>query len=243
MILPAVFRVVAGLLAVSSSAIALGPGPVNLGTAGNYAILAESGISTVPPSAITGDIAVCPAASTSITGFSLTLSSGGTYALSAQVTGKVFAANYAPPTPATCTTAVGDMVTAYNNAAALTPPNYTPASGNLGGLTLTGGIYKYSGAVTIPTSVTLSGSATDTWVFQVGTTLTQSGSTSVFLTGGALATNVFWQVPGAVIIGGDATFQGILLAGSAVTLDTGATLDGRILSQTAVALQKATVTP
>jgi len=135
------------------------------------------------------------------------------------------------------------------------------ALGNLGGLTLYGGIYKYSGAVSIPTSVTFSGSATDSkhdltgsiaymltffasaWVMQVGTTLTQAGATSVFLTGGALAKNIFWIVPGAVIIGPGATFQGILLAATAVTLQTGATLIGRILSQTAVALQKATVSP
>jgi hypothetical protein len=83
---------------------------------------------------------------------------------------------------------------------------------------------------------------TSAWVFQVGTTLTQASSTSVFLSGGALAQNIFWVVPGAVDIGEDATFQGILLADTSVTLETGATLNGRILSQTAVALQSATVT-
>jgi len=135
------------------------------------------------------------------------------------------------------------------------------ASGNLAGLTLPGGIYKYSGAVSIPSSVTLSGSATDSthdltgsitymltffasaWVMQVGTTLTQAGGTSVFLTGGALAKNIFWWVPGAIIIGPGATFEGILLADTSVTIETGATVNGRILSQTAVALQKATVSP
>jgi Ice-binding-like len=140
-------------------------------------------------------------------------------------------------------------------------PNIIMALGSLGGLTLTGGIYKYSGAVSILTSVTFSGSATDSkhdltgsitymltffasaWVMQVGSTLTQAGATSVFLTGGALATNIFWIVPGAVIIGPGATFRGILLTATSVTLQTGATLIGRILSQTAVALQKATVYP
>ena len=135
------------------------------------------------------------------------------------------------------------------------------ALGNLSGLTLTAGIYKYSGAVSIPASCTISGSATDSthdlagpltdmltfsffasaWVFQVGSTLTQAGSTSVFLSGGALASNVFWVVPGAVNIGGSATINGIVLAATSVTLQTGATLNGRILSQTAVALQSATV--
>jgi hypothetical protein len=64
----------------------------------------------------------------------------------------------------------------------------------------------------------------------------------VFLSGGAVASNIFWNVPGAVVIGAGATFQGILLAATSVTLDTGATLNGRILSQTAVVLQQATVT-
>jgi len=240
-----VFRVVASLLAIINGVIAIGPGPVALGTAGNFAILAKAGISTVPLSVIVGDIGVSPAAATSITGFSLTRVPAGTYSLSAQVVGKVYAADYTPPTPVQLTTAVGDMLTAYSNSgpAVLAPPNFTPVSGNLGGLTLTGGIYKFLGAVSIPTSFTISGSATDTWVFQVGpaSTLTQFKSTSVFLSGGARAENIFWQVPGAVLIGAGATFQGILLAATSVTLNTGATLNGRILSQTAVALQKAIV--
>jgi len=168
---------------------------------------------------------------------------GGTYSTSAQVTGKMYASDYNPTTPADLSTAVNDMVTAYTQSGPtiLTPANFTPLTGSMGGLTLTQGIYNYTGSVTIPTSVTISGSATDVWIFQVAGTLTQSASTSVFLSGGALATNIFWIVPGAVCIGTGATFNGIVLAATSVTLDTGATLNGRILSQTAVALQKATV--
>lgn len=219
------------------------PSLVNLGTAANYAILAESGISTVPSSAITGSIGVSPAAASALTGFALTLASGGDYSTSGQVSGKVYAANYANPTPTNLTTAVGDMQAAYTNAGptGLSSPNFSPTSGDLSGLTLPAGIYKYSGAVSMPASCTISGSATDTWVFQVGSTLTQAGSTSVFLSGGALASNVFWVVPGAVIIGGSATIHGIVLAATSVTLETGSTLYGRILSQTAVALQSATI--
>jgi len=240
----AIFRLLFGLIVISHTAIAVGPGPVALGTAGTFAILAKSGISTVPLSAITGNIGVSPAGSTSLTGFSLTLAPSGVFSTSAQVVGMVYAADYAPPTPAQLTTAVANMITAYDKSgpAVLKPPNFSPVSGNLGGLTLTGGIYLYSGAVTIPTSFTISGSSTDTWVFQVPTTLMQSGSTSVFLSGGALAKNVFWHVGGAVTIGPSATFQGIVLGATSVTVETSSTLNGRILSQTAVALQKATVT-
>jgi len=239
----AILRVVA-LLAISGSTIAVGPGDVNLGTAANYVILCEAGISTVPPSVITGNIGVSPASSTSLTGFNpITMGPGGTYSTCSQVTGDMYAANYNPPTPAILTQAVADMVTAYTQSGPtiLKPPNFSPTTGNLGGLTLTGGIYKYTGSVTIPSSVTISGSATDTWVFQVAGTLTQSASTSVFLSGGALAKNIFWHVPGAFTIGTGATFRGIVLGGTSCTLETGATLIGRLLCQTACALQKATV--
>ena len=137
--------------AISTSVIALGPGPIALGYAGNFTILAESGISTVPNSVIStlqhsslfipflinlsqssaGPIGVSPAAATSITGFGLILAPGGTYSTSTQVTGDVYAANYAAPTPAYLTQAIADMVTAYNACRNLKPPNYTPASGKL----------------------------------------------------------------------------------------------------------------
>src|ERR1700677_2786611 len=99
--------------------------PVNLGDAGNYVILSKSGISTVPTSAITGDIGVSPIAATGITGFSLIHRFGSPFATSAQVTGKVYAANYSAPTPANLTTAVGNMQTAYTDAAGRTIPNFT----------------------------------------------------------------------------------------------------------------------
>jgi len=103
--------------------------PVNLGTAGNYVILTKSGISTVPGSTITGNIGVSPINSTAITGFSLMLTAGSSFATSAQVTGDVYAPDYAAPTPANLTTAIGDMQTAYTDAAGRTSPispNWVP---------------------------------------------------------------------------------------------------------------------
>src|ERR1035438_9952760 len=87
--------------------------PVNLGTADNFVILAKSGISTVPTSAVTGNIGVSPVTATAITGFGLTADSTNVFSTSPQVTGQVFAANYAVPTPSNLTTAVDDMLLAF----------------------------------------------------------------------------------------------------------------------------------
>lgn len=99
--------------------------PVNLGTAGNYVVLAKSGISTVPPAAVTGNLGVSPIDSTAITGFSLILDSTGQFSTSAQVTGNVYAPDYASPTPAHLTTAVLNMEAAYTDAAGRTLPDRT----------------------------------------------------------------------------------------------------------------------
>ena len=112
---------------------------VNLGTAGDYAILAKSGISTVPTSAITGDLGVSPAAATYITGFSLTADATNVFSTSPQVTGKVYAADYAPPTPSNLTTAVGDMQLAFTDAAGRAPDVTELGAGNIGGMTLARG--------------------------------------------------------------------------------------------------------
>jgi hypothetical protein len=118
--------------------------PVDLGTAGNYVILAKSGISTVPTSAVTGDMGVSPIDSTAITGFTLILAAASPFATSAQVTGKVYAPGYALPTPANLTTAIGDMQTAYTDDAGRTIPDFTElGAGKIGGLTLVPGLYKW----------------------------------------------------------------------------------------------------
>ncbi|KAF8164849.1 antifreeze protein [Crassisporium funariophilum] len=217
---------------------------VNLRTFANYVILAQTGISTVPTSAITGNLGLSPAAGTYYTGFSETLSGGGTESTSTQVVGVLKAANYATPTPSQLSTAISDCGTAYGDADGRTNPTSTNigTAGSIGGLTITTGLYKFTGSVTIPTSVTISGSATDRWIFQITGTLIQTGSTQVILSGGALPQNIVWVVSGAVTVGGSAVFNGVVLGGTSVTLETGSTLNGRICAGTAVALQSATVT-
>lgn len=217
------------------------PFTVNLASAGLYAILAKSGISTVPTSAITGDVAVSPAAASYITGFSLTADPTNVFATAPQVTGKVFAADYAAPTPSNLTTAIGDMELAFTDAAGRAAKVTELGAGNIGGMTLTGGVYKWGTGLLIPTDVTLSGNATDVWVFQIAQDLTVSSAAKIVLQGGALARNVFWQVSGAADMGTTAHLEGVLLTQTAVTLHTGASINGRLLAQTAVSIDGSAV--
>ncbi|HEY5234161.1 MAG TPA: ice-binding family protein [Verrucomicrobiae bacterium] len=217
--------------------------PVNLGTAGNFVILSKSGISTVPPSAITGNIGVSPVTSTAITGFALNLTADSPFATSTQVTGDVYAPDYAAPTPANLTTAIGDMQTAYTDAAGRSDPDFTElGSGQIGGLTLVPGLYKWSTDVLISSDVTLSGGPNDVWIFQIAGKITQASGTQIHLAGGAAAANIFWQAFGDVSLGTTTHFEGIILAQTSISLATGASINGRLLAQTAVTLDANTVT-
>ena len=212
-----------------------GPAPVVLGTSANYVILAKTGISTTGTTAITGDLGLSPAAGSFITGFSL-LAPPTTYTTSAKVTGKIYAADYASPTPANLTTAVLDMGTAYADAAAR-PLDYTEiGTGIIGGMTLAPAVYRWSGNVSIPASVTLSGGVNDVWIFQIAGNLSVASAVNVTLQGGALAKNIYWQVAGAVSLGTTSHFEGVILAQTTIALNTGASANSRLLTKTAVTL-------
>ena len=226
-----------------TTGITLAPGlGVNLGTAGNFAILAKSGISTVPASVITGDIGVSPIAAAAITGFSLTADASNVFSTSPQVTGNVYAADFAPPTPSNMTTAVGDMQIAFTDASGRAPGVTELGAGDIGGMNLAPGVYKWGTGLLIPTDVTLTGSATDVWIFQIAQDLTVDSGVNITLAGGALTKNVYWQVAGAVSIGTTAHVEGIILCQTAITMQTGASINGRLLAQTAVVLDQNTVT-
>ena len=216
--------------------------PVNLGTAGQFAILAKAAISTVPASVVTGDIGVSPAAATYITGFSLAADGTNVFSTATQVVGKVYAANYAIPTPAKMTAAIGHMELAYLEAAARPPDATELGAGDIGGKTIPRGVYKWGTGLLIPTNVTLSGSATDVWIFQIAQNLTVSGGAKVLLTGGAVAKNVFWAVAGHVDLGTTSHVEGAVLCKTAITLHTGASVNGRLLAQTAANIAKSVVT-
>ena len=215
----------------------MGPVPVNLGTAGTFAILSSTGITDVYASSIVGDVGTSP-----ITGAALLLTC-------AEVSGKVFTVDAAGPLPcvvtdpAFLTAAVGDMGFAYVDAAGRVGPDFTElGAGEIGGLTLGPGLYKWGTGVLITTDVTLSGGPNDVWIFQVAGTLNQGIATRVTLAGGAKAKNIFWQVAGAVTIGTTAHFEGVVLAKTMIAVNTGASVTGRLLAQTAVTLQMNAVT-
>jgi hypothetical protein len=208
--------------------------PLNLGTSGGFVILAKSGIATVPTSAITGNLGVSPAAGTSITGFSPTADATNVFSTSPQVTGKIYASDFTPPTPANLTAAIADMQLAFTDAAGRAPGVTELGAGNVGGMTLVPGVYKWGTGLLIPTDVTLSGGATAVWIFQIGQDLTISSGAKIVLAGGAMAKNVFWQVAGLVEVGTTAHLEGVILSQTAITLRTGASINGRLLAQTAV---------
>lgn len=226
----------------TAAAVLLGPSPVLLGTAGNYVILAETGVSTVPGSAVTGDIGLSPAATTYLTGFSLTMV-GTTAAISPQVTGSLYAADMTAPTSTYLTTAVTDMGTAYTDAAGRPTPDFLNLGvGEIGGQTLSPGLYNWTTGVTVSSDVFISGGPNDVWIFQIPGNLSISPAKKLFLSGGAQAKNIFWQVAGTVNIGTTAHFEGIILSQTTITLETGASMNGRALAQSAVILDASTVT-
>jgi Ice-binding-like/Bacterial Ig-like domain len=220
---------------------ATGLAVVGLGTAANYVILAKTAINNNPTSVITGDLGLSPAATSYITGLPITNATG--YATSAQVTGKIFAADMASPTSINLTTAVNDMITAYNDAAGRNNPDFSElGTGNIGGKVLTEGLYKWSNTVTAPSNVIISGSSTDVWIFQIAGNLSVSSGVKITLSGGAQAKNIFWQIAGTVNIGTTAQFKGVILSKTGITLQTGAAFNGRALAQTAVILDGNIVT-
>lgn len=230
-------------ITASNTALAAGPGAINLGTAGNFVILSKTGVSTTGTTMVTGDLGVSPISASAITGFALSLPSASAFSTSAIVTGKIYAPGYADPTPSNLITAIGDMETAYTDGAGRTNPTATElGAGNIGGLTITPGLYKWGTGVIVPSNVTLSGGPNDIWIFQIAQTLDVSSGVNIVLSGGAQANNVYWIVGGQVTIGTTAAFNGNILGKTAIVFNTGASLNGRALAQTAVTLDSNSIT-
>jgi hypothetical protein len=219
-----------------------GPTPVNLGTAGNYVILAKTGISTTGTTAITGDLGLSPAAATFITGFGLVADASNVFSTSSLVTGQLFASNYAVPTPSNLTTAVSDMQTAFTDAAGRAPDYTELASGDISGYNLSPATYKWGTGVMINSNLTLTGGANDVWIFQIAQGITVASGVQVILAGGALAKNIFWPTSGVASLGTTSQFHGVILSQTSITMNTGATATGRLLAQSAVTLDANTVT-
>ena len=255
------FAILSGILMAGCSNLNLDPGPsgtasnsfplktsdrnlaasqqptVLLASAGDFVILSKSGITDVFKSTITGNVGSSP-----ITGAAILVTC-------AEVTGTIYSVDAAGPLPCTVTNAtkltaaVGDMLTAYNDAAGRINPDFlNVGAGSIGGETLTPGLYKWTSGVTIPTDVTISGGPNDVWIFQVAGTLTMSSAVRITLIGGAQAKNIFWAAAGAVTFGTTSHFEGNILGATGINLQTGASINGRMLAQTAVTLQMNTIT-
>lgn len=233
------FFLISSLLMAQSS-----PSPVNLGSADAFVVLAKTGITATGATDVTGNLGISPASATAITGFDLILDPSGTYSTSSLVTGKIYAADYTDPTPAELTTAVSDMETAYTDAAGRTLPDYTELhSGDLTGQTLTRGVYKWGTGVMVSAGgVTISGTADDVWIFQIAQDLVLSNGANVYLSGGAKASNIFWQVAGQTTLGTTSVMHGIILCQTQIVMSTGASFNGRAFAQTAVTLDANSVT-
>jgi hypothetical protein len=222
--------------------------PVDLGTAGNFAILSKSGVSTTPGSDVCGNVGTSPIAATALTGFSLTPTTAGDaeFSSSAMVTGNLYGASHAAPTPAMLSASVSAMEAAYTDAAGRADPNKAlelfagsfPATA-----VLEPGVYKWSSVVTVPVggTVTFNGSSTDQWIMQIAGNLAIGTNANILLTNGAKAENIFWAVAGDIAVGVDAHAEGIFLTYTMIAMKTGSSLNGALYAQTAVTLDAATI--
>lgn len=223
----------------SSQSSPVSPAAPNLGTAADYVILSKSGISTTGTTSVIGDLGVSPIASTAVTGFNLVMHSTNTYSTSSIVNGKVYAANYAAPTTARMIKAVGDMEMAYHDAVSRQHPTATElGAGDVSGMTVTPGVYKWGTGLLITTALTLDGKGDKNaiFIFQIAGNLTVANGAAVILRGGVQARNVFWQSSGQATLGTACVVQGNILSHTAIVMNKGAKLNGRALAQTAVTL-------
>jgi hypothetical protein len=224
---------------------------INIGRAGDYVILAKTGISTVAPSHVTGDIGVSPGTAAAMTGFDLVLDESGQFSTASQLTdgSEAHGADYGGETQVVLTQAVIDMQAAYAEieGLAVDPEKLNLAGGLLGGVLgssenpLTAGIYTYSTVVTITADLHLVGDEHSVFIIRVAGVLTLAANMKVVLQGGINPENVFWQVASNAAIGVDSRMQGIILAKTSIALGTGCHLAGRAFAQTSCALGMATV--
>lgn len=213
-----------------------GPAPVIMGTAGDFVILAESAITNVPTSAVTGDVGLSPATGA---GIGLTC---------AQVTGVIYDVDTTGPLPCTVTdtvrltAAIGDKGTAYTDANSRAPDYTELGAGDISGLNLGPATYKWGTGVLATADFTLTGGPNDVWIFQIAQGLTVASGVQVVLAGGALPQNIYWATFAAADLGTTSKFKGIVISQTSIALKTGASMNGRLLAGTAVTLDQNVVT-
>jgi hypothetical protein len=234
----------------------ISPAPVNLGTAGNFVLLAEAGITNVPTSHIVGNIGASPITAFALTTIACSEIKGTIYGVDATYVGDsvnttCFAGNPGVPavTPSDANKTLVDnaviaMEAAYTNASGRVPDESDRNGGIIGGEVFLPGVYKWNSGVTIPTDMTVSGGPNDVWIFQITGTLDISANKKIILSGGAQAKNIFWVVAGATTLEPGSVFEGTILAGpgvSTIALQSLATLHGRALGQKDITLISNTV--
>ncbi len=219
-----ILLIFAGLVSLVPAAIQ----PVDLGSASHFTILAGAAITTTGGGIINGDIGASP-----ITGSAIKLTQE-------QVNGTIYTVDATGPAgsvinPGLLTSAKGALTVAYNDAAGRTPipsgPFLNPGAGNIGGLTLVPGLYKFTSTAFITGgNLTLAGNADDVWIFQISADLQVGSGVKILLTNGAEARNVFWQVGTSAVIETFAEFKGIILADQSVIMKSNSIMLGKALA-------------
>lgn len=188
---------------------------VSLAGASNIAVLAGSAITSTGATVVTGDLVLSPGSS--VGGFPPGILNGTLHI-------NDFIA----------TQAKLDLTSAYNDVAGRTTTDMVTLSGNLGGLTLTPGLYKSTSSLAISSgdlTFDAKGNADAVFIIQIASTLTTTSGRKVFLSGGAQASNIFWQVGSSATFGTTSSFKGTVMAMESISFNTGATLDGKALAR------------
>jgi hypothetical protein len=232
-------------LTFAGTAVSAAPVTVQLLTSANFAVLAAAGVSNIPTSTISGDVGVTPTTGAAITGLTC-----------AEVTGTIYSVDASPVLPCRQTnpgllsTAMTHATAAYVDAAGRPfDTDYAAVDNPLGGKTLVAGVYRFGHAATanLIGNLTLNGDADAVWIFQATSDFVTSSSSTVTMTGGAQACNVFWQVSSSATLGSSSTLRGTVLANTSISVGTSATVEGRLLAGTqalsgAVTLDRDTIT-
>jgi hypothetical protein len=220
------------LLSTAFPGVASATTPVQLNTAAPFAVLAGTAVTDVPTSAITGDVGLSPAAGSNYAGLT-----------QAEVTGTIYAADATGPAgavdnPGLLTQAKNDLTTAFVSAAGEVPTTtYVTGDNQLGGKTLTPGVYAFGHATTAnltaasPLVLNGNGDPGALFVFKASSDLVTASNSVVQLENGAQACNVYWVVGSSATLATSSTFVGTLMALTSATLATGATVQGRILAR------------
>lgn len=187
---------------------------IQLGSASSFAVLAGSGVTNTGTTVINGDIGSFPTTSIGLAGVTLN--------------GVNYAGN------AVTQTAKNDSILAYNDAFGRIATTIYPAVQELGGLTLTSGVFNNPTSFGVTGQLTLDGGgdSNSVWIFQAGSTVTTAASSQIVLTNGALASNVFWQVGTSATLGASSIFEGTILAKESISFGSGAQLTGGAFAET-----------